>query len=310
MSWKLTLPCTRAEAEALADDIAPLAGLEPPPALMTSEIDAGTPDAWRLDAYFEDKPEAASVALLRSRLPSAADAEPLLERLDEADWVAISQQGIEPIREGRFYVHTPAFRGTAPAGSIAFEIDASRAFGTGQHDTTAGCLAMLDTLKAHGRRFANIADIGTGTGLLAFAALALWPRAAVIASDIDPLAIAIARENAAANGVEIGRRAGGVRLVAAAGLAHRDLKRRAPYDLVTANILAGPLIALAPAIAHALAPGGTLVLAGLLNEQAGEVAAAYRRQRLRLAASERRGQWTILRLRKRPSRARRPASRA
>lgn len=310
-SWKLTLPCTRAEAETLSGDIAPLADLDPPPALMTSEVDETRPDEWRLDAYFEGKPDAASVALLKSLLPSASDAEPVLERLDETDWVAMSQQGIKPIREGRFYVHTPPFRGTAPDGAIAFEIDASRAFGTGQHETTAGCLAMLDRLRVNGERFAHIADIGTGTGLLAFAALALWPRARVVASDIDPLAIEIAGENAAINRIPLGEGSGRVALVAAAGLADRRLKRRAPYDLITANILAKPLIALAPAIANVMAAGGTLVLAGLLTEQADGVIAAYRRQRLRLAGREERGQWTILRLRKRPpSRAHRPAFRA
>ncbi|MCA1748756.1 MAG: 50S ribosomal protein L11 methyltransferase [Sphingomonadales bacterium] len=310
-SWKLTLPCTQAEAEALAGNIAPLADLDPPPALMTSEIDEERPEDWRLDAYFEDKPDKASIALLRSLLPSAADAEAKLERLEDRDWVAMSQQGIEPIREGRFYVHTPSFRGTEPDRAIALEIDASRAFGTGRHETTAGCLAMLDRLKSSGRRFVNIADIGTGTGLLAFAALALWPRAKVIASDIDPLAIEIAGENAAVNGIRLGWGDGRVALVTASGFADRRLKRRAPYDLIIANILAGPLIALAPAFAHALAPGGTLILSGLLTSQADEVTGACRRHRLRLAAREERGQWTILRLVKRaPSRARRPASRA
>ena len=110
----------------------------------------------------------------------------------------MSQAGLQPIRAGRFYVHTPMYRGVPP-GTIAFEIDAGLAFGTGQHATTAGCLAALDKLERDGARFANIADIGTGTGLLAFAALALWPEAKCIATDIDPVAVDVARENAAIN---------------------------------------------------------------------------------------------------------------
>ena len=309
-SWKLSLPCTRAEAEALKGDIAPLALLEPPPALMTSEIDPAVPDDWRLDAYFESKPDANTVAMLKRLFPSAAHAEPVVERLRDEDWVTLSQQGLEPIQEGRFFVHTPRHRDSIPADAIAFEIDAGRAFGTGQHETTAGCLAMLDRLKASGRRYRAIADIGTGTGLLAFAARSLWPRARVIASDIDPVAIEVARENAQINDIALGQGRSGVALVTAAGLAHRELKRRAPYDLLIANILAKPLIDLAPAFAAATAPGGTLILAGLLQAQADDVATAYRRQRCRLAGRIDRGDWAILRLQKRPSPAHKPASRA
>ncbi|NNC72686.1 MAG: 50S ribosomal protein L11 methyltransferase [Sphingomonadaceae bacterium] len=301
MSWKLSLPCTRTEAEALKDDIAPLALLEPPPALMTSEIDAAAPDIWRLDAYFESRPDRRTVAAIKRLLPSAAKARAKLEELDDEDWVTLSQQGLEPIREGRFFVHTPMHRDEVPEGAIAFEIDASRAFGTGQHETTAGCLAMLDREKSRGRRFSSIADIGTGTGLLAFAGIALWPHAKAIASDIDPVAIEIAEENVAINGISLGTGPGRLELVTAAGLAHRRLKSRAPYDLVIANILAGPLISLAPAIAHATQPGGTVILAGLMEHQAGAVIAAYRRQRCRLAERLDRGEWTILNLRKRPS---------
>ena len=309
-SWKLTLPCTRAEAEALAEDPMPLALLDPPPALMTREADPKRPDRWILDAYFERKPGNRAIGLLKQLLPSAAGIEPAIERLGAQDWATISQEGLEPIREGRFHVHTLAHRATAPDGTIALEIDASRAFGTGQHETTAGCLAMLDRLKSAGHRFRSVADIGTGTGLLAFGALALWPGAHVIASDIDPVAVDIAAENAAINAIPLGSGPGRVELVVAAGMAHRRLKARAPYDLLIANILAQPLIDLAPAFAAAVAPGGTLVLAGLMRKQAAEVVAAYRRQRFRPAERIDRGDWAILRLAKRPPpfRGRRPAS--
>ncbi|MGJ8536569.1 MAG: 50S ribosomal protein L11 methyltransferase [Parasphingopyxis sp.] len=298
-SWKLTLPCTRAEAEILKEDIAPFALLEPVPVLMTSEIDPAAPDDWQLDIYFEEEPSAATVAVARQLVPSSAGAAPVITRLDDQDWVAISQAGLEPIREGRFFVHTPIHYDEAPKNGLVFEIDAGQAFGTGHHETTAGCLAMLDGLKTAGRRYRNIADIGTGTGLLAFAALALWPQAKATASDIDPLAIEVARQNAAVNAVRIGQGRGQVETVVAAGLIHRRLRARAPYDLLIANILAGPLIDLAPAFGNAVAPGGTLVLAGLLDKQAEAVASAYRRQRFRLAQQLDRGEWSILRLEKR-----------
>ena len=200
-SWRVSLPCTRAEAEALKDDIAAFAAMDSPPVLMTSEADG---DAWRLDAYFERRPERSDLNLLHALVPSARAREPEVEKLGDEDWVTLSQQGLEPIRAGRFFVHTPAHRGAVPPESIAFEIDAGLAFGTGQHETTTGCLVALDRLKRGGARFANLADIGTGTGLLALAALRLWPTARAIASDIDPIAIEVATENAAINRIRIG----------------------------------------------------------------------------------------------------------
>ena len=138
---------------------------------------------------------------------------------------------------------------------INFEIDAGLAFGTGQHATTAGCLAALDELERDGARFANIADIGTGTGLLAFAALALWPEAKCIATDIDPVAIDVARDNAAINRVKLGHGAGELLLAVADGMDSPLLSARAPFDLIVANILAGPLIELAPAFAEVARAG-------------------------------------------------------
>lgn len=298
-SWKLTLPCTKAEAEAIAQDIAPLADLDPPPVLMTSEPDPAAPDAWRLDAYFEAAPGARLVRMIRTLVPSAADVQPVIERVADADWVTLSQAGLEPIQAGRFFVYTSAHAGEVPPGSIAFSIEAGQAFGTGHHETTTGCLLMLDRLKSRGARFDAIADIGTGTGLLAFAARALWPRAEVIASDIDPVSIAVTRENAELNGVPLGRLWGQVELAVAPGLAHRRLHRRAPYDLLIANILAGPLIELAPSFSNTMWPGGSLILAGLLDTQADRVAAAYRRHGFRLADRLDRGEWPTLRLVKR-----------
>src|SRR4051812_44987678 len=181
VAWKVSLPCTRAEAEALTGDIPQLSALESPPVLMTSEAEG---EAWRMDAYFEAEPGPADIALLLALAPSARGAAPRAEKIDDTDWVTLSQAGLEPIRAGRFFVHTPAHRDAVPPETIAFEIDAGRAFGTGQHETSTGCLIALDRLKTAGTRVATLADIGTGTGLLAFAAMRLWPAARAIATDI------------------------------------------------------------------------------------------------------------------------------
>ncbi|MEA3390829.1 50S ribosomal protein L11 methyltransferase [Sphingobium sp. CCH11-B1] len=298
-SWKVTLPCTRAEAEAIDGDIAAFAVMDSPPVLMTSEADEDQ-GLWRLDAYFEGRPSPAAIKLLKTLVPSAAGTKPLVEALPDEDWVTMSQQGLAPVTAGRFHVRNIATDPELP-GHVNLLIEAGRAFGTGQHETTAGCLAMLDRMRRVGMHFRNIADIGTGTGLLAFAALNLWPRARAIASDIDPVAVEISADNARANGIMLGDGLGRLALVAAAGGNHPALAGRAPYDLLIANILAGPLIELAPSLCALIEDGGTIVLAGLLDTQADAVIAAYRAQGMRLAERADRGDWPTLRLRKRPS---------
>jgi ribosomal protein L11 methyltransferase len=202
----------------------------------------------------------------------------------------MSQAGLEPIRQGRFVVHTAAYPAEPPPGGRAFLIEAGQAFGTGHHETTAGCLGVLDALGGE-RRFANVVDLGTGTGLLAFAAKALWPEARVMATDIDPVAIEVTCGNAEVNGVE------GVELLVADGARHPAIEAAARFDLVIANILAGPLIAMAPEVAAIAAPGAAVVLAGLLTSQAEAVVEAYRAAGCALERADRRGDWTILLLR-------------
>lgn len=290
-SWKVTLPCTRAEAEAIDTGEVALDAV-----LMFTEDVEDDVERWRLDAYLEREPDTATMAALRALAPSSAGTQPLVQPIADADWVALSQAGLEPIREGRFVVHTSVCPVDAPAGGRAFLIDAGQAFGTGHHATTSGCLAMLDALAVAGRRFDRIIDLGTGTGLLAFAAVDLWPMADVTATDIDPIAIVVTRENAAANAVELGDGIGAVALVVADGTRHPRIARGVPYDLVVTNILAGPLIAMAAEIRAIAAPGATVVLAGLLTRQAEEVIAAYAAQGCAVAARDVRGDWTILRL--------------
>ncbi len=285
MSWKLTLPCTRAEAEAI--DAAEDFGIDPAPVLMTTETVEDDTETWRLDAYFEDEPDAHAVAAIAALVPSAAGHAPQVEALGDEDWVTMSQAGLAPLHVGRFFVHVGALD-AAPAGTRAFRIDAGRAFGTGHHETTSGCLAMLDRLA--GTDFANVIDLGTGTGLLAFAARELWPAARVIATDIDPVAIDVTAENAATNGVER------VELVVADGALSDAITAAAPYDLLIANILAGPLMSMAPEVAAIAGPNATIVLAGLLETQRADVVAAYAACGCTLEEVDRRGDWSVLRL--------------
>ena len=280
-SWKLSLPCTRAEAEAIdaSDDVAE--GM----VLMTTELHEDDREHWRLDAYLEAEPDAATIAALLALVPSAAGVAPAIEKLPEEDWVTLSQQGLEPIAEGCFVVHTSAHPVEVPDGGRAFLIEAGQAFGTGHHATTSGCLAMLDALAGP---FARVIDIGTGTGLLAFAARHLWPDAEVIATDIDPRAIVVTAENAALNAIE------GVALIVADGALDDRITDRAPYDLLIANILAGPLVEMSRDIARAVAPGGVLILAGLLKSQTHRVRTAYRRYGLVPLRQHPDGEWPPL----------------
>lgn len=291
MSWRVTLHCTRAEAEALpeAEDLFPYA--DQPPVIVADEPDPHAPDDWRIHAYFAEQPTTQELVLLR-RL--AANAEPEIEHLeDSTDWVVKSQSGLEPIRAGRFFVHTPMHFADRPDETFNFEIDAGLAFGTGQHDTTGGCLAALDRLQQEGKRYQNIADIGTGTGLLAFAAMALWPEAKAIATDIDPISVDVTRDNAAINGVKLGHGTGELLLAVADGMESPMLAARAPFDLLIANILAGPLVELSPNFAKAVTPGATLILAGLLDTQADSVIAAYEAQGMTVAERGA-GEWCVL----------------
>jgi ribosomal protein L11 methyltransferase len=298
-NWRVQFPCTRAEAEALHEDDEWFALLDPMPTIVAEEIEAFNDDKWQLNAYFAAKPSKVVIKAIQSRLSSTVKAKPVVEKLPDADWVVMSQQGLEPVHAGRFYVHTSSNKGTVPDGATPFLIEASRAFGTGGHETTSGCLMMLDAMKRAGKRFEVIADIGTGTGLLAFAAHSLWPKAYLTASDIDPVSVDVTADNARVNNVPCGVAQGQLTLCAAEGTAHPLIVSRAPYDLVTANILAGPLIELAPSIAQIMDEGGALILAGLLNTQAEAVLRAYRRHGFRLQKRVDCGDWPCLWLVKR-----------
>ena len=264
------------------------------------EIDEDRPLEWVLEGWYPRKPGAAQKRALAELFPGKSPAI-RVEKLPDEDWLTLSQQGTPPIRAGLFYVHTPDFPPSEDA--INFAIPASQAFGTGQHETTAGCLEMLGAMKASGANFRRVADIGTGTGLLGFGALALWPHAEVTASDIDPVCAGVVADNARLNGILIGAGHGEMTMVIAEGMDDPLLKARGPYDLLIANILAGPLVELSRDFAKAVSPRGSVLLAGLLaGEQERAVRRAYLSAGFRLAARLQRGDWAILWFRRRHAR--------
>lgn len=301
MSWKLVARASKAQVQAA---LAAHEALEEREewdmgiGLVGSEIAEDRPDEWLLEAYLPRRPSAAdrsAVAALFTGRPPELRA----ERLPDTDWVSETRKLVTPIRAGRFHVHTPDFGRDTRPGVEDLVIPAAQAFGTGQHATTAGCLGMLEAMKRRGVVARDVADIGTGTGLLAFAALRLWPAARVTASDIDPVCEAVVAENARLNGIAFGTLPGKMAMAIAPGLDHPLLRARAPYDLLVANILAGPLIELAGDFADAVAPRGHLLLAGLLTRQEAAVRAACRTAGFRLAARLEEGDWSILWLRRR-----------
>ncbi len=297
-TWKISIPCTRAEAQTLAADNLFISSSDSTPTIVASEVDSSRPDEWMIDVYCEEKPHPDLVAKLLLLSPSAAGAgvQPVVEMLGDEDWVTLSQQGLEPLRAGRFHIHTSGDQPSAHPDLTSICIDAGQAFGTGHHETTTGCLQSLDRLKRTGHRFRNIADVGTGTGLLAFAAHYLWADAKIIASDIDPVAVSVSEANARQNAIPLGNGRGHIRLVQSNGLDHPALKQRAPYDLIIANILAGPLVALAPQIAAASGAGTVLLLAGLLSRQKADVVRAYVREGFRLKHAQLDNEWPSLTL--------------
>ena len=269
---------------------------DPEVVISGREISEDRPNDWVLEAWYPSEPTSIQKLAVSDLFGNVA---PIfeVEKLPDEDWVTLSQQGVEPIKAGRFYVHTSEHPPALDAVNI--EIPASQAFGTGQHETTAGCLEMLHAMKKRGVSSRNVADIGTGTGLLAFAAMHLWPGALFTASDIDDVCLGVVSDNAALNRLPLGANRGELTMVVADGMADPLLEARGPYDLLIANILAGPLVELARDFSRAVAPGGNILLAGLLETQEPAVRKAYRKAGFRLAERRINGDWSILWMRKR-----------
>jgi ribosomal protein L11 methyltransferase len=266
--------------------------IDPPPDAL-SLFEKGSPGtAWRITAYYAEPPEISQLHETLEAIVETAIPLPQIESVPDLNWVAISQAALPPVRAGRFTIHGAHDRERVPQGPNAILIEAGEAFGTAHHATTYGCLLAIDRL-ARIRRFRTVLDLGCGSGVLAIAIARTDPKARILASDIDAASVGVAGENIAKN-----RAATRIRTVLARGLQHKDLRRQAPYDLLIANILAGPLLALAKHIACSVKPGGYLVLSGLLTEQAAQIRAAYRAVGFITDQQARIAGWTTLVLRR------------
>jgi ribosomal protein L11 methyltransferase len=265
-----------------------LGELVAPQALAVTLFERG-PAGFLVEAYYETEPSIAALAQALSVLHCGLGA-PVLEVVPDQNWVALSQTSLPPIAAGRFLVHGSHDRARIGARRAAIEIEAGEAYGTGHNATTALCLEAVDRLTRR-RSFAHVLDLGCGSGVLAIAAARVLPGTNVLAVDNDPVATAIARANARLNGV--GRR---VRVLDASGFSHPLLRPAGAFDLVLANLLPSPLIALCHSMRRALRPGGIAVLSGLLDHQAREVGTGYCAAGFRMLARNRRAGWTALTL--------------
>jgi len=236
---------------------------------------------WQMDILLPGRVE--SIAL--ESLPNLRSH--TLAPLEMQDWVTQNQKDFPPIEVEDFYIHGSHLPGK-PAPAISLQIDAGRAFGTGEHATTAACLLAIQQLHPKHPSVATVADIGCGTGILALAARCLWPQAHVIAADIDAPSVEPAQENATINHIT------GIQMLIADGVNHPDIQRHTPLDLLIANILAGPLVELAESFTAAMHPAGRIILSGLLTRQAEEVQASYLTHGWKLEQQIDRDEWSAL----------------
>lgn len=282
----LTTLSGKAAAEALGEAMEHLVPEPTGVGILDLEDDSGL---WEVGGYFTEAPDEAGLALLTAMHGSKPFA---VSELPDTDWVAHVRRELAPVEAGRFFVYGSHDADKLPAGKIPLLIEAAMAFGTGHHGTTLGCLRALDYLIGEGFKADKVADIGCGTAVLAMAAARIWDGT-ILASDIDQVAVDVAEANLRANGM-----AGRVGCVEAAGFDHADLHAAAPYDLIFANILKGPLVALAPDMNAHLCPGGYAILSGILNEQAQNVVEVYARNGINQVRRDEIGDWTTLLLQK------------
>ncbi|ASY63680.1 Ribosomal protein L11 methyltransferase [Sinorhizobium sojae CCBAU 05684] len=287
---RLFVSTTEKQAGAVLDIMTAVFG-EEDFAIATMEIDE-TRDVWEASIYMMADEEAEVKARLEEALQPGFSHLPIeREVLPDIDWIAKSLEGLAPVRAGRFVVHGSHDRDKVKTGEVAIEIDAGQAFGTGHHGTTAGCLEMLASV-ARTRRIRNVLDLGTGSGVLAIAARKLL-HVPVLATDIDPIATRVATENARRNGVVTG-----LAFATAPGFHSTTFSANGPFDLIIANILARPLMKMAPELVANLAPGGSVILSGILAEQRWKVLAAYNGQHLEHVRTIWRNGWVTIHLAK------------
>ena len=280
-----TLP-GKSQAEALGEA---LEELEPAPTgVGVFEVEDGK-GIWEVGGYFLDRPNDIDLALLSAAFGAGAF---VVSEVPDQDWVAKVRRELPPVEAGRFFVYGSHDAALLQEGRIGLLIEAAMAFGTGHHGTTLGCLRAYDRLLDDGQTFNNVLDLGCGTAVLAMSA-ARMEAANVLASDIDPVAVEVAVANVKANGL-VGR----VDCVESIGFDSPVVRAGAPFDLIFANILKGPLIELAPDMAAHLTVGGMAILSGLLVEQADDILEVYRAQGLALEAREDLGEWSALTLRR------------
>lgn len=277
--WKARAVLPKRDAQALSEA---LEQIEPAPVVSAFEL--GERGMWEVEAFFSEEPDEAD---LLQRFGNPMRVIPI----EDENWVARALEGLPPVKTERFFLHGDHTATQVPPNAIGLEIEASYAFGTGHHGTTRGCLLAFEHL-AKRRHFKNALDLGCGTGVLAMAFARLMHRPA-IATDIDPLATQKTIENARLN-----RAAPYLRAATAAGFKTPLIAEHAPYDLIFANILAGPLMKLLPGIKANLAPGGHAILSGLLDEQANGICAMARAQSLRLIRRSALEGWVTLILRR------------
>lgn len=259
-------------------------------------------DIWGLNAHYSVPPDiTATRRHLACTLEQPEAAFPLsMEPLADKDWVSHVQKNLKPVEAGRFLIHGEHDREKASGHNYAIEINAAQAFGTAHHGTTMGCLIAIDQLSAMSTP-ASILDLGTGTGILAIAAHMVWPKAAIIATDIDPIAVEIAAANAAHNlapALTGSERGGPITFICADGLDHPALMAASPFDLLIANILAKPLIEMAVPLTGAIKPGGRALLSGILDDQAADVIRAFQAAGLCHNSTDQHGEWVTIQFEK------------
>ncbi|MEL6474171.1 MAG: 50S ribosomal protein L11 methyltransferase [Pseudomonadota bacterium] len=279
--YQITVRGDRAQIEKAGNA---LADMDPTPALAV-DMKEDSRTAWRLDVYAEDVESALGCAGIIELIIPDPDAH--VEELEDRDWVSMSLEGLPPVTTGRFIVAgSHAIAASAP-GKTAVLIEAGPAFGTGHHGTTLGCLEALQGLLQR-KKVGRVLDLGTGSGVLAIAALKSGASVAV-GTDIDLDSVRVAAENAEKNNVSARFKA-----IHASGARAPAVRGRGPYDTVFANILAKPLVRLAPDITALTAQGGTIILSGLLHHQEPQVRNAFAGRNLSLRKTLRRDGWSTL----------------